>query len=263
MTALAAITLGSELAPRDFDAVVTGVFDRTCNIRLSSGCLVTCSTADYFDMPRGIRVDTSAGFSFQSAVRCKTSSHCRGGIVRFSGSNFQIDCRDASIWQGNFKPKFRPPAHLVNKLWEMAPSDIRENLSNFRPESLIGTGEGLTPAGDDILTGLLAAPMLVAPKQHSHQTLASKIRLLSYGTNEISREMLNDAAEGLFIEPVVSLLSAIYGNGDLQEAVRNLRAVGATSGVAMVMGIFAGVANVEGIQLKPISTYQLHSVDLI
>ena len=263
MTALAAITLGSELAPRDFDAVVTGVFDRTCNIRLSSGCLVTCSTADYFDMPRGIRVDTSAGFSFQSAVRCKTSSHCRGGIVRFAGSNFKIDCRDASVWQGNFKQKFRPPAHLVNKLWEMAHSDFRENLPYFRPESLIGRGDGLTPTGDDILTGLLAAPMLVAPNRASHQALASKVKLLSYVTNEISRKMLEDAAEGLFIEPVVSLLSAIYGNGDLQRAIRNLRAVGATSGVAMLMGVLAGVANVEGIRLKPEGTLQLHSVGLI
>jgi len=258
MSALAAINLGSELALTDFDALVIGVFDRACNIRLPSGYLATCTTADYFDMPRGIRVDTSAGFSFQSAVRCGASSNYRGGIIRFSGSRFKIDCRNASVWRGKFEPKTRPPAHLIKNLWRMTSSDIRENLPYLRPESLIGRGEGLTPAGDDILAGLLAAPMLLAPKRLAHQVLASKIRQLSYVTNEISREMLNDAAEGLFIEPVVSLLSAIYGNGDLQKAIRILCAVGATSGLAMLTGVVAGVAKLEGIRLKPGSNHQLH-----
>jgi len=258
MNALAAIKLGPELVLTNFDAMVTGVFDRACNIRLASGIIATCTTADYFDMPRGIRVDTSAGFSFQSAVCYGTFSHCRAGILRFSGSRLKIDCRNASVWRGKFEPKTRPTAHLIKNLWRMTPSDMRGNLPYFRPETLIGRGEGLTPAGDDILTGLLAAPMLVAPKWVAHQVLASKIRLLSCATNEISREMLNDAAEGLFIEPVVSLLSAIYGNGDLREAILNLRAVGATSGLAMLTGILAGVANVEGIGLKPDSKYALH-----
>ncbi len=250
MTALAAITLGSELPLADFDAVVAGVFDRACNIRLANGHLATCTTADYFDMPRGIRIDTPADFRFQSAVRRGTSTYCRGGIVRFSASSLKIDCRGAVVWRGKFKPRSRPPARLVRELWNMVRSDVREIPPNFWPQTLIGRGEGLTPAGDDVLAGLLAAPMLVAPTRRSHQELASKIRLRLYATNEISGEMLNDATEGLFIEPVVSLLSAIYGNGDLQEALHNLCAVGATSGTAMLMGVLAGVADVENIRIQ-------------
>ena len=133
----------------------------------------------------------------------------------------------------------------------MVRSGARETPPNFRPQTLIGRGEGLTPAGYDVLAGLLAAPMLVVPTRRSNQALASAIRLRLRATNEISAEMLNDATEGLFIEPVVSLLSAIYGNGDLQEAVRNLCAVGATSGAAMLMGVLAGVADVENIRIQP------------
>ena len=110
MTALAAITVGSELLLTDFDAVVTGVFDRACNFRLVNGRLATCTTADYFDIPRGIRVDTPADFRFQSAVGRGTSIHCRGGIVRFSASSLKIDCRGAVVWRGKFKPRSRPPA---------------------------------------------------------------------------------------------------------------------------------------------------------
>ena len=141
----------------------------------------------------------------------------------------------------------------------MVRSGVREIPPKFWPQTLIGRGEGLTPAGDDVLAGLLAAPMLVAPTRLSNRALASEIRLRLRATNEISAEMLNDAMEGLFIEPVVSLLSAIYGNGDLQEAVRNLYAVGATSGAAMFMGVLAGVADVENIRIQPTpdSTKQL------
>ena len=259
MTALAAITVGSELLLTDFDAVVAGVFDRACNIRLANGHLATCTTADYFDMPRGIRVDTAAGFRFSSAVRCGASAHCRVGIVRFSTSSLKIDCRGAVVWRGKFKPRSRPPARLVRELWNMVRSGAREIPPNFQPQTLIGRGEGLTPAGDDILAGLLAAPMLVAPSRPSNKALASEVLLRLRATNEISAEMLNDAMEGLFIEPVVSLLSAIYGNGDLQEAVRNLCAVGATSGTAMLIGVLAGVADVENIRIQPtpVSTNQL------
>ena len=259
MTALAAITVGSELLLTDFDAVVTGVFDRACNFRLVNGRLATCTTADYFDIPRGIRVDTPADFRFQSVVRRGTSTHCRGGIVRFSASSLKIDCRGAVVWRGKFKPRSRPPAGLVRELWNMVRSVAREFPPIFSPRTLIGRGEGLTPAGDDVLAGLLAAPMLVAPTRRSNRALASEIRLRLRATNEISAEMLNNAMEGLFIEPVVSLLSAIYGNGDLQEAVRNLCAVGATSGTAMLIGVLAGVADVENIRIQPtpVSTNQL------
>ena len=89
------------------------------------------------------------------------------------------------------------------------------------------------------------------PTRRSNQALVSAIRLRLRATNEISAQMLDDATEGLFIEPVVSLLSAIYGNGDLQEAVRNLCAVGVTSGAAMLMGVLAGVADVENIRIQP------------
>jgi hypothetical protein len=252
LTALAAITVGSEMPSTDFDALVTGVFDRACNIRLANGRLATCTTANYFDMPRGIRVDNAEGFRFATVLRCGASAHCRGGIVRFAASGLKIDCRAAAVWRGEFLPRARPPVRLLRRLWRMARSGAVEFPPGSCPQSLIGRGAGLTPAGDDVLAGLLAAPMLVAPTRRSSRTLAVQTRLHLCATNEVGAEMLFDATQGLFIEPVVSLLSAIYGNGGIENAIRNLRAVGATSGAAMLLGVLAGVADVENIKLSQV-----------
>jgi hypothetical protein len=62
--------------------------------------------------------------------------------------------------------------------------------------------------------------------------------------------MLFDAAQGLFIEPIISMLSALYGQGCVQKSSQNLRAVGESSGPAMLLGILAGVADVENFNLQ-------------
>jgi hypothetical protein len=64
-------------------------------------------------------------------------------------------------------------------------------------------------------------------------------------TNDISRQMLSDAATGHFIEPILSTLSAIYGKGQIGHSTRRLLSVGSTSGAAMLLGLAAGIALVE------------------
>jgi hypothetical protein len=259
MTPLAAISVGSILPATGFDAVVSGVFDHACNIRLADGRLATCTTVDYFDMPRGIRVDTVQSFRFASALRGHTSAHCRGGVLRFEASALKIDLRRASTWTGKFTPKTRPPARLLQDMWRTALADDRFALA-FRctlgrhlaelPGHLIGRGPGLTPAGDDLLAGRLAAPMLLAPGGQSSHTLCWQTRKHLSATNEISAQMLDDATHGLFIEPVISLMSALYSNGSIEQAARNLRAVGATSGPAMLLGVLAGIGHIENFDLQ-------------
>jgi hypothetical protein len=116
--------------------------------------------------------------------------------------------------------------------------------------NLIGRGAGLTPEGDDTLTGLLAASVLVAPDRSESQALSHHVMNHLHATNDISRQMLSDAAQGLFIEPIISMLSALYGQGCVRKSGQNLLAVGESSGRAMLVGILAGVAAVEDFNLQ-------------
>jgi len=259
MMPLAAVTVGSQLPTTDFDAVVRSVFQHSSNIQLTDGRLATCTTIDYFDMPRGIRVDTAQGFCFASALRAHSSAHCRGGILRFQASAMKIDLRRAPTWTGTFAPKTRPSSRLLEDLWWTALADYPFPLASCcaagrhlaeLPSRLIGRGPGLTPAGDDLLAGRLAAPMLLAPGGRSSRTLCRQTRKHLSATNEISAQMLYDATHGLFIEPIISFMSALYGNGSVKRAARNLRAVGATSGQAMLLGVLAGIVHSENFDLQ-------------
>ncbi len=104
--------------------------------------------------------------------------------------------------------------------------------------TLLGLGEGLTPAGDDCLVGALAvvraiagpalvgAPAVVKAVQHDalHRTTA------------LGREFVIEALAGRFSEPVLTLLRARSG-GAAAAAARRLAVLGATSGADTLTGM--------------------------
>ncbi len=271
MIPLAAITVGSELPQADFAGVVHSVFDRAANIQLADGCLATCTVTSYFQMPRGIRVRTEDGFRFRSLLTEGAGAYCRGGILRFAGSDLKIDLRGVPVWNNGFTVAVPPSHWQLQKLWRAALGQMcfgfefprREILalltgseSNQRRNArqslrgLIGRGPGLTPAGDDVIAGVLAAPKLLAPMEPWSRGLGLSTLQHLQGTNVISRQMLCDAALGKFVEPILSLMSAIYGTGHVGHSVQRLLSVGATSGAAMLLGLIAGIALVEDCQLQ-------------
>lgn len=253
MTSFAASSIGQRASTSGLKGVVTGVFDQTCNIRLKDGSQVTCATADYFNMPRGILVDAPENFKFRSYLNGGAAARCRGGILRFSQSDLKIDLRHAQIWSVSFKPTVHPTEHVLTRLWRtISPQNyfgfnislLNQSLAKL-VDTLIGRGPGLTPAGDDILTGLLAAP-----NDRWCKTLAFEISNASKMTTDISRQMLRDAANGHFIEPISNLKSALYGTGNIDKAFQRLQFVGSSSGDAMAMGLLAGIAYSENICLE-------------
>ena len=103
---------------------------------------------------------------------------------------------------------------------------------------LIGLGEGLTPAGDDLLVGSLAVARRFRRDFLLHepgigQALADAAR---EGTTLVAREFLLEALEGRFSEIVIALLTA----ADVpraRAALDDLLEVGATSGADTAAGM--------------------------
>ena len=108
---------------------------------------------------------------------------------------------------------------------------------------LLGLGPGLTPAGDDLLAGLLvglsARPDLRAPLAAAvHRHAATR-------TTWLSAELLRLAAAGLAAPAVVAVADALAGHGDddaLPRALPALLAVGHTSGPALARGLLLAAA---------------------
>ena len=104
--------------------------------------------------------------------------------------------------------------------------------------SVWGRGPGLTPAGDDVLAGVLLVARAACGRSgttpHTLQRCADQAR-----TNEVARAFLACAARGRGIEPAHDLLLGLAA-GDraaVGSAASRLRAVGSSSGAALTYGI--------------------------
>jgi hypothetical protein len=103
---------------------------------------------------------------------------------------------------------------------------------------LLGRGPGLTPAGDDLLAGLLVG---LAGRPDLRDPLAGAVLAEApLRTTWLSAELLAYAAQGRAAPAVVAVADALAGYGDddaLPRALPALLAVGHTSGAALARGL--------------------------
>lgn len=101
---------------------------------------------------------------------------------------------------------------------------------------LIGRGPGLTPSGDDMLTGMIAVlyasgivvqlPSFLPPADHLAQL-----------TTSVSCSYLNSARIGEFSTPLLKVMRSLQSGRDPHFAICRLLTVGHTSGADIVLGI--------------------------
>ena len=124
-----------------------------------------------------------------------------------------------------------------------AQSAARESGWDRLVHRLLGLGPGLTPAGDDLLAGLLVG---LSARPDLRDPLAAAVqRYAAARTTWFSAELLRLAAAGLAAPAVVAVADALAGHGDddaLPRALPALLAVGHTSGPALARGLLLAAA---------------------
>jgi hypothetical protein len=118
--------------------------------------------------------------------------------------------------------------------------------------AVLGVGEGLTPSGDDLLTGVLAgldAAHRVGPEAGiQRERLIAVLGTSPSSTTRLSAQLLAAAAAGLYSEPVLEVLEALETEppvrGALEHAVQDLLAVGHRTGADTLRGIVAALERV-------------------
>lgn len=98
---------------------------------------------------------------------------------------------------------------------------------------LLGRGDGLTPVGDDVVSG-----WLVAARACGRQVaeVAQAVHRHAHRTTTLSATLLADAADGACIPEFRALLLALRSDRGVVAAVDRLVAVGHTSGAGMLLG---------------------------
>ena len=136
-----------------------------------------------------------------------------------------------------------PPTGVV------VPADLERLLStgDARPavEALVGLGPGLTPAGDDVLAGLLVA-LAATGAQVCRRRLAAAVLGLRHRTTTVSAALLGHAADGRAIPELARYVVDVARGGVDPKVVQDLVRVGGTSGAALAFGARLGLRIAAG-----------------
>jgi hypothetical protein len=271
--ALAVESIGYLVPRTDFKGLVHSIFAQACNLACNDTLLTLCAFSAG-DGPATLRLARGAPDDLRDLFDVGEPVHCRQGCVRTGRAELRL--LHASLWRpagpGLLLPPSRIEAHLCNADLRLAQrrrthtsvidgqgapvvAALRDACRALDSEqaarhvdSLIGWGEGLTPAGDDFLVGLIAgldAFVHLDERRHRFRgVLAAALTCRTHRTTPIAAHYLRLAAGGHYTEPLLRLRNALLCEDDgavVDAALQSALAVGATSGADTVSGLLAGL----------------------
>lgn len=138
--------------------------------------------------------------------------------------------------------------HFQNRLELNAVKKVilgNETEQNDGLDYLLGRGKGLTPSGDDMLIGCLAADILYKKINiFLKETLILKLTVEQTITTTVSIHYLHCALQNKWNEPIHHLIQALTKNStqnEIEKAVQSIIRIGHTSGLDMLTGFMAAM----------------------
>jgi len=262
------------LVPRgEFAGRIHSVFARACNVACGSTLLTVCAP-EAGNGPTTLSLAPTAAIDLRDHFDVAEPVRCRDGRLRSRGA--ELILLRAAVWDaprsGPLLPRARIDKHLrdmqhvlglrraaCNNVLDDAAAPVTAALGEAcraldreraarGVERVVGWGEGLTPAGDDFLVGLLAGLDALAsgvPERRSfHEVLAATLVRNASRTTPIASHCLRLAAGGHHGERLIRLRNALTCDGDgavVATALQGVLAVGASSGADTVSGLVAGL----------------------
>jgi hypothetical protein len=130
------------------------------------------------------------------------------------------------------------------KIRELIKDKQIKNIS-VKIADLIGLGKGLTPAGDDIICGVLASFDFIGSDLNFEKVriikdaIRSKI-LVSNSTNDLSKEFINYALDGHHSIMISRLYQALVKNQEIDTILEKISNQGFSSGIDFLTGMYIG-----------------------
>lgn len=139
--------------------------------------------------------------------------------------------------------KQRKLPEVMEDLLTIVHKNIHDPVALF--SSILGWGPGLTPLGDDFLTGWMFVVSKFAPDTSRYLYSEVKV-LIEKSTHLISRQQLHAAFAGKGHEYLEQFLCEMINPANRDEALQDrLLHIGATSGAGMIEGIYYGLRYLE------------------
>ncbi len=212
----------------------------TCVYLLVDAQLVAVETADAVGLPCAVRLGVDARLCPFRGVRRETPVSV--GRARIAVGPVTVPV--VRWWTPRRSRAGKDPVRIdaLARALTAYPCAVPVDLPPF---DLLGLGPGLTPAGDDVLAGMLVAthhdPVI------GTALASSVLPTADVRTTALSAALLNLAATGQGIPALLDLADVVAGHGPatlLPGALGRLLAVGHTSGVALAWGLLRGARSV-------------------
>jgi len=264
----ASVALGDLLSGPRTPAAVRGVSGPACYLD-ADGLIVVVEGADGAGLPNAVRVTHPARPPLRLGIGDQVVLGGGGLVVggrellvhrwwdpyvRIGSS--RIGAADVAVATATLRSAARsvdagsvPPLDSSDLAWALRARNDADLAA--AATALLGRGPGLTPAGDDVLAGLLAAlrvlgPSLPAPVGDRVAATADILAAAVTGaaperTTALSAQLLAHAARGAVALPVADVLRAVAGRGGLVASAARLARVGHTSGGDLLVGIALAV----------------------
>jgi Protein of unknown function (DUF2877) len=239
-------------------ADVLGRFATALYLRLAEREVIALLSSDAVRLPIGLILPTSSReipLSYLSGPVLVGS-----GAVRVGGWSCRVSRLISPRAPTALTPDRHACEHLQHQLahYQSADPDLRlpDSLLDYAhsPDAaaelvrqLLGAGPGLTPAGDDVLAGLLVG--LWSFGQPAESLRLAVLAGRPAGTTDLSAALLRCAVRGESITQVNQLLRTLSGNAwqsRLDDALDDLIRVGHTSGTALATGVLAAATMAIG-----------------
>jgi hypothetical protein len=250
-------SLAEDLARHPFSGRVSGRFERACNVIDADGRVIALTLPEVGNGPFSIVVAGYPGL-FDLLVENQAAVATPN---RLNIGSWQVTLNTAKIWEPQIV-QFVQPRYLSSAIIDILTSyagwshpvgfnptmhnhlvkaAARLNQAIPEPEGhkrnekiaqavgqLAGLGNGLTPAGDDYLVGVMAALWLTGQKE----ILPVMGQVAAPLTTTLSAAFLKAAARGEFIEPWHALAQALSaGEAEaFSQVIERVAQFGASSG---------------------------------
>jgi hypothetical protein len=181
-------------------------------------------------------IDLRAWHAAATAVELRIPAVDRAGITAAQFAELDRGLPDPSFRAGGFCPGERAE-ELVRLAREAHAAELDACVA-----ATVGAGMGTTPAGDDVICGVLAGLDLLGFEGAHKRLGAAAAKRLAYTTRS-SRHLLAAAAAGRYTEGLIGLAAALVSASApaVRTALAVLRRWGASSGLDQATGFAAAI----------------------
>ena len=249
---------------------VLHIFDRACNLINEHRKVLSIVTPEIGNGPFNLVIESNPQFNshidLESSISMNPTTLCLGSFTIHTQKARLWDARPdwktlhanrgAILQQVSLLSNPKPPISNLrssNSLSSsLAAADLRCSVTAAK--QLAGLGQGLTPSGDDYITGALYAAWIIHPHDVTER-IAREIATIAIPlTTSLSAAWLSAAAKGEAGVMWHTFLDALVAGepSDIEVQVSNILSTGATSGADALAGFIDTLISYTELERKDV-----------